>query len=79
MKDSGQNSRQEIKQRSLRTLFAGLFPHGLLSLLSYISQDHLPMGNATHNGLSPPVSIINQKNIPIDLVTGQSDRDIFLN
>ena len=39
------------------------FP-GLLSLLSYTTQDHLPRGGAAHNGLSPPISITNQEVSP---------------
>lgn len=38
--------------------------HGLLSLLYYTDQDHMPKGGATHSGLCPLVSIINQENAP---------------
>lgn len=34
---------------------------GLLSLLSYSMQDHLPRDWAAHSGLSPSTSIINQE------------------
>ena len=30
-----------------------LAPHGLLSLLSYRTQDHQPKDGTTHNGLGP--------------------------
>jgi hypothetical protein len=36
-----------------------LGPHGLLSLLSYKTQDHQPRGDSTPNGLGPPLSISN--------------------
>jgi hypothetical protein len=29
--------------------------HGLLRLLSYRTQDHLPRGGTTHSGLGPPL------------------------
>lgn len=41
-------------------LFNGLL-HGLLSLLSKATQDHLPRGGSAHNGLGPPTPIITLK------------------
>lgn len=38
-----------------------LEPRGLLSILSYKTQGHLPRDGTTHSGLDPPTSIINQK------------------
>jgi hypothetical protein len=35
-----------------------LAPHGLLSLLSYTTQDHPPRARTAHCGLGPPPSII---------------------
>lgn len=34
----------------------------LLSLLSYKTQDYQPRGGTVHNGLGPPILIINKKN-----------------
>ena len=63
---------QELKQS--RNLEAGadaeawrdaahwLAPRGLLSLLSYRTQDHQPRSGTTHNRLAPPTSIANQEN-----------------
>lgn len=42
----------------------GLALHGLLRLLFYTIQNHLPRSCTTHNGLGPPTSIINQSNVP---------------
>lgn len=41
-----------------------LTPHGLFSLLSYTIQDGQPRDGNTHNGLGPPISIIDQENVP---------------
>lgn len=35
-------------------LLTGFVPHDLLSLLSYITKNHLPRGGTTHNELGPP-------------------------
>ena len=51
--------------------------HGLLNLLSYTAQDHLPRGGTAYSGLRPQTTIINQENAPTDLSTGQSDGGIF--
>lgn len=34
--------------------FKDAVPHGLLSLISYRTQNHLPRDSTTHNGLGPP-------------------------
>lgn len=45
---------------------------GSLSLISYITQDHLPRDDIIHYGLSPPSFIISQEKRVIVLPTGQS-------
>jgi hypothetical protein len=57
----GRNSRQELKQRPWRDTAYSLAPHGLLILLSYIIQDHLPRDGPTHDGLYSPILVINQE------------------
>lgn len=37
---------------------------GLLSLLSYTAQDHLPKNDTTPSGLCAPTLIIDQENAP---------------
>ena len=51
--------RQELMQRSWRNTVYWLIQHGLLSLLSYRTQDHQLRGGITSNGLGPPTSIMN--------------------
>jgi hypothetical protein len=51
--------RQELKQRTWRNTANWLALHGLLSLLSYIAQDHILRGGPTHSGLGSPISIAN--------------------
>lgn len=51
-KDS--NSRQGLMQRSWNSISHGLALHGLLSLLSYIIQDHQTRDVTTQGGLGPP-------------------------
>ena len=46
--------RQELIQRLWMGDAFWLAPKGLLSLLSYRSQDHQPRDGTTHNGLGPP-------------------------
>jgi hypothetical protein len=58
------NLKQELMQRPWRNTACWLAPHGLLSLLSYTTQDHLLRGGTTHSGLGPPPSVINQENAP---------------
>lgn len=55
----------------------GLALHGLLSLLSYTTQAHLPRGGTSHSGLGLFTSIICFKNCLIVLPTIQPDRGIF--
>ena len=56
-----------------------LVPHGLLSLLSYRTQDHLPRGDISHHGIVPlsHQSFINQDNTPRDLPAAPSETLIF--
>lgn len=54
------NSRQELKKRPWRNRAYWLAPKGLLSLLSYRTQDHLPgVGGTTNNALDYASSILN--------------------
>lgn len=53
-------------------LITGWLPMGLLNLLSYIAQNHLPREGTTHSGLAIPTSIINQEKFLTDLPPGQS-------
>ena len=46
--------RQELMQKPWRGAAYWLALHGLLSLLSYRTQDHQPRDGPTHNGLGPP-------------------------
>ena len=39
-------------------------PYGLLSLVSYSTQDHLPRDSTAHSEMGPPTSLINQENVP---------------
>ena len=55
--------KQKLMLRPLREAAFCLTPQGLLSLLSYITQNHLLMGGSTHNGLRPPIS---QENVLAD-------------
>jgi hypothetical protein len=49
--------RQELMQKPWRGAASWLAPHGLLSLLSYRTQDHQLRGGTTHNGLGPSLLI----------------------
>jgi hypothetical protein len=52
-----------------RAAYYWLAPHGLLSLLSYRTQDHQPRDGPTHNGLGPPSLITNLENaLELDLM-----------
>lgn len=55
--------KQELKQRSMENTYRPA-SHGLLNLLSYTSQDHLPRGGTAPSGLCSPSSNINGENIP---------------
>lgn len=65
------NSRQELGQRPWRSAAYRLASHGLLSLLSYGTEDLLRRWSTAHSGLGPPTAIINTKNVPMDMLTGQ--------
>jgi hypothetical protein len=51
--------KQKLMQRPWRDVPYWLASPGLLSLLSYRTQDHQPRDGTTHNGLGPPPLIIN--------------------
>lgn len=79
--------RQELMQRREKTAFYGLAPRGLLSLLSYKTQNHQPRDDISHNRLDPLPStnllitnnIINlKKKSPIHFPTTRSYRGILL-
>jgi hypothetical protein len=53
--------RQELVQRPWRDAAYWLAPHGLLSLLSYRTQDHQPRGSTIHNWLGLLPSVTNLK------------------
>jgi len=46
--------KQELMQRPWRDATYWLASPGLLSLLSYRTQDHQPRDGTAHNGLGPP-------------------------
>jgi hypothetical protein len=54
--------KQELKQRPWRNTAYWLDSHGLLSLLSYTTQAHLPTNGTTYSGLGSPTSMNNQQN-----------------
>ena len=51
--------RQKLIQRPWRGAAYWIASPGLLSLLSYRTQDYQPRDGATHNGLDPPPFITN--------------------
>ncbi len=51
--------KQELMQRLWRDVIYWLASPGLLSLLSYRTQDYQPRVDTTHNGLGPPLLITN--------------------
>ena len=53
-KDRARAWRQKLMQRPWRGAAYWFAPHGLLSLLSYRTQDHQPRDGTTYNGLGPP-------------------------
>ena len=56
-------------QRLWRGAAYWLAPHGLLSFLSYRTQDYQPRDGITHRGLGPPLSTTNQENtLQLDLM-----------
>ena len=50
-------------QRPWRGAAYWLAPHGLLSLLSYRTQDHQPKDGSTQNGVGSLLSITNLKSV----------------
>jgi hypothetical protein len=62
--------RRELMQRPWRDAAYWLDSPGLLSLLSYRTQDHhWPRDGSTHNGLGPPFLITNWENaLQLDLM-----------
>ena len=58
-------------QRPWREAAYWLASHGLLSLLSYRTQDHQPKDGTTHHGLNPPPSVTNEENtLQLELMKG---------
>jgi hypothetical protein len=51
-------------QKLCRNFAYWLILHGVPSLLSYSIQYHLPRDGSAQTGLVPPISIINQENVP---------------
>lgn len=50
--------RREVEQDNMEEHCLLAYPHGLLTLLSYKTQDHLPRGGTAHHGLGHPSSLI---------------------
>ena len=50
-------------QRPWRNAACYLGPHGLLSLLSYRTQDHQPRDGTTHDALGLPHRLVNKKTL----------------
>lgn len=53
------HSKQEPKEKNHREIL--LNRPGLLSLASYITQDHLPIGGTSQSGLGTSISVIIKK------------------
>lgn len=68
---------QELKQRPWRDVAYWLLLHGLLGLLSYTTEDHLPVEWLCSWKVGPVHINHYSSNYPIDLCTGQPDGDIF--
>ena len=60
-------------QTAWKNIAYWLVLHGLLSLLFYTVQDHLPRHRNSYSGLGPPIPIFRQENASIDFPTGWSD------
>lgn len=60
----GRNLEARTEAENMRQCCSLTCHHGLLSQLSYTIQDHLSRGGNNHNGLDPPVSVINEENDP---------------
>ena len=69
--------RQELMQWPWRSAAYWLAPHGLLSLLSDRTQDHLPRVCPTHNGRGPPPISHDYKSCPTGLFTAWSYGGVF--
>lgn len=69
----GRNLEVGLYSRGHEGQLLWLAPHGLVNLLSYITQYHLLRIGTSHSELGPPISTINQGKHPTDLSTGQSD------
>jgi hypothetical protein len=55
----GRNLEAWLDAESIEGAAEWLAPHGLLSLLSYRTQDHQPRSGITHCGLGPSLPITN--------------------
>lgn len=55
---------QEPKQRPWKNTLHWFVLHGLFSLLSSATQDHLSRSGTAQGELAPPTAIINQKKMP---------------
>ena len=60
----GKNLEAGTEAENIRKCYSLTCHHGLLSLLSYTTQDHLSRGATNHSGLDPPASTINEENHP---------------
>lgn len=56
------SSPQDLEQKPSKSTLHRLIPHGLLSLLSSLTQNHLPRVSTAHRELNPVTSIMNQEN-----------------
>ena len=70
-RNSGQGSEEETLRMSA--------PHSLLNLLSYRTQDHLPIGDTAVTGLDPLTPIINEENALNRQACPQSNLRLVLN
>lgn len=62
----------ELKQKPQRFPYC-LALSGLLSLLSFIVQDHLPKSGITQSGRGHPIDIANQENSTTDLYSNKAN------
>jgi hypothetical protein len=53
----GRNTEQELKQRPWKITAYLVALCGLINLLSYTTQDHLPMNSMAHSELGSPIPI----------------------
>lgn len=73
-----ENSETETEAEAIGSATYWLAYHDLFNLILYRTQNHLPWGGETSNGLGLLTPIINLKNAPV-LPAGQSSGSIFLN